>query len=66
MTTSPTARLDAFMARIVERNPHEPEFHQAVHEVAKSVMPFIEAHPVNNGARGRRTNATPANQKPNR
>ena len=45
MTTSPNARLDAFMARIVERNPDETEFHQAVHEVAKSVMPVIEANP---------------------
>ncbi len=45
MTTSPNARLDAFMARLVQRNPGEPEFHQAVHEVAQSVMPFIEAHP---------------------
>ncbi len=45
MTTSPNARLDAFMARLVERNPGEPEFHQAVHEVAHSVMPYIEAHP---------------------
>ena len=45
MTTTPNARLDSFMARVVERNPGEPEFHQAVHEVAESVMPFIEAHP---------------------
>ncbi|MDJ0521320.1 MAG: NADP-specific glutamate dehydrogenase [Planctomycetota bacterium] len=45
MTSSPNARLDAFMARLVERNPGEPEFHQAVHEVAESVMPYIEAHP---------------------
>ncbi len=45
MTTSPNARVDAFMARLVKRNPGEPEFHQAVHEVVKSVMPFVEAHP---------------------
>ncbi len=45
MTMSTDARLDAFMARLVERNPGEPEFHQAVHEVAQSVMPYIEAHP---------------------
>lgn len=45
MTTTPNARLDAFMARIVERNPEQPEFHQAVHEVAESVMPTIEANP---------------------
>ena len=46
MTTSPNMRLDAFMAGVVDRNPGEPEFHQAVHEVAKSVMPYIEAHPL--------------------
>jgi len=45
MTSSPNARLDAFMARLVAKNPGEPEFHQAVHEVAKSVMPYIEANP---------------------
>ena len=45
MTTSPNLRLDAFMAGLVERNPGEPEFHQAVHEVAESVMPYVEAHP---------------------
>jgi glutamate dehydrogenase (NADP+) len=33
------------MARQVQRNPGEPEFHQAVHEVAKSVLPFMEANP---------------------
>jgi len=33
------------MAKVVERNPGEPEFHQAVHEVAESVMPFIEKNP---------------------
>ena len=45
MTTTPNARLDAFMTRIVERSPGQPEFHQAVHEVAESVMPTIEANP---------------------
>ncbi len=28
-----------------ERNPHEPEFLQAVREVAETIIPFIEAHP---------------------
>jgi glutamate dehydrogenase (NADP+) len=46
MTTSPSANLDAFMARVRQRSPNEPEFHQAVQEVAASVMPFIEANPV--------------------
>jgi glutamate dehydrogenase (NADP+) len=35
-------KLDEFMAKVIERNPGEPEFHQAVREVAESVMPFIE------------------------
>ena len=32
------------MKIIVERNPGEKEFHQAVEEVAESVMPFLEKH----------------------
>ncbi|HRA09345.1 MAG TPA: Glu/Leu/Phe/Val dehydrogenase dimerization domain-containing protein, partial [Microbacteriaceae bacterium] len=27
------------------RNPHEPEFHQALHEVLDSIAPVIERHP---------------------
>ena len=34
-----------FMAKIKTRDPNEPEFHQAVHEVASSLMPFIEKNP---------------------
>jgi glutamate dehydrogenase (NADP+) len=45
MTTAPSSNLDAFMERLVQRNPGEHEFQQAVHEVAASVMPFIEANP---------------------
>ena len=33
------------MARIKAKNPAEPEFHQAVHEVAESLIPFIEENP---------------------
>jgi glutamate dehydrogenase (NADP+) len=36
---------DEFMARLVARNPGEPEFHQAVREVVESVWPVIEAAP---------------------
>lgn len=35
----------AFMAKVEARNPHEPEFLQAVLEVAETVIPFIEEHP---------------------
>lgn len=34
-----------FMDRVTAKNPNEPEFLQAVHEVAETVIPFIEAHP---------------------
>ncbi len=33
------------MARIKAKNPAEPEFHQAVKEVAESLIPFIEENP---------------------
>lgn len=33
------------MAMIKSRNPGEPEFHQAVQEVAESLIPFIEDNP---------------------
>ena len=29
------------MSGLVKRNPGEPEFHQAVREVAESVVPFV-------------------------
>lgn len=36
---------------VVARNPHEPEFQQAVHEVLGSIVPVLDAHPqfVENG-----------------
>ena len=34
-----------FMAKIIAKNPGELQFHQAVQEVAESVIPFIEEHP---------------------
>jgi glutamate dehydrogenase (NADP+) len=37
--------LNTFMNSIVAKNPGEKEFHDAVHEVAKSVIPFIEQNP---------------------
>ncbi len=36
--------LDDFMNGLARRNPNEPEFHQAVHEVAESVIPYINHH----------------------
>ena len=34
--------VETFMEKIVEKNPGEKEFHQAVQEVVESLMPFIE------------------------
>lgn len=36
--------LEHFMEGLIKRNPHEVEFHQAVKEVAESVIPFINEH----------------------
>ncbi|MFO7938838.1 MAG: NADP-specific glutamate dehydrogenase [Bacteroidales bacterium] len=38
-------RTEKFMATLTAKNPHETEFHQAVHEVAESLIPFIEENP---------------------
>jgi glutamate dehydrogenase (NADP+) len=37
--------IDAFMENVKAKNGHEPEFLQAVHEVAEAIIPFTEAHP---------------------
>ena len=37
--------LEHFMDGLKKRNPGEPEFHQAVYEVAESVIPFILDNP---------------------
>jgi glutamate dehydrogenase (NADP+) len=33
------------MERVVNRNPAEPEFHQAVQEVVESIWPILDRHP---------------------
>ncbi|HAD97981.1 MAG TPA: NADP-specific glutamate dehydrogenase, partial [Cryomorphaceae bacterium] len=38
-------QIDAFMEGVKAKNPNEPEFIQAVEEVAETVIPFIEANP---------------------
>lgn len=40
-----SAYLNELMDRVVARNPHEPEFHQAVREVLESLEPVIEQSP---------------------
>ncbi len=37
--------LNEFMTKVIAKNPGEVEFHQAVQEVAESLMPFIEDNP---------------------
>ena len=45
MSQSHQAQIDAFMAQVAAQNAHEPEFIQAVQEVAETVIPFISDHP---------------------
>ena len=37
--------LEGFMEGLIKRNPGETEFHQAVYEVAESIIPFIIENP---------------------
>ena len=37
--------LEAFLEGVRHRDPHQPEFHQAVTEVMESLWPFIEQNP---------------------
>ncbi len=39
------SKINAFMDYVKERNSNEPEFLQAVHEVAETVIPFIDKNP---------------------
>ncbi len=45
MAQETQALVDSFMESVKARNGHEPEFLQAVEEVAESVIPFIEKNP---------------------
>jgi glutamate dehydrogenase/leucine dehydrogenase len=37
--------IDKFMATLIDKNPGQPEFHQAVQEFADVIIPFIIEHP---------------------
>ncbi len=37
-------QIDSFMQHVRMKNPGEPEFHQAVLEVAESIIPFMESN----------------------
>lgn len=39
-----TQKINDFVAEVAKSNPNEPEFLQAVHEVAEAVIPFIESN----------------------
>lgn len=41
----PVDAVSAFMEKVKARDPDQPEFHQAVHEVVSSLMPFIQKNP---------------------
>jgi glutamate dehydrogenase (NADP+) len=40
-----TESVENFLARLKQRDPDQPEFHQAVEEVLRSLWPFLEANP---------------------
>lgn len=44
LSTVPAVVRDVY-ATVQARNPHEPEFQQAVHEVLESIAPVLDAHP---------------------
>ena len=38
-------QVAALMSHVKAKNPSEPEFHQAVHEVAEALMLVLDQHP---------------------
>jgi len=42
-------KIEAFLDQVRERNGHEPEFLQAVQEVAETVIPYIVQHDIYHG-----------------
>jgi glutamate dehydrogenase (NADP+) len=40
-----TESVESFLTRLKKRDPDQPEFHQAVEEVLRSLWPFLEANP---------------------
>ncbi|WP_075589720.1 NADP-specific glutamate dehydrogenase [Labilibacter marinus] len=51
MKSSPNNYVEHFMARLIEKNPAQPEFHQAVLEVLTSISDYLEENPhyINSG-----------------
>jgi len=46
MSNAYQQKVNDFMAKIIAKNPSEIEYHQAVHEVVESIIPFIEENPI--------------------
>lgn len=44
-TDTHAAQIEQFMEGVKARNPHEPEFLQAVEEVAEAIIPFMQDNP---------------------
>ncbi len=45
MKSSTHSFVESFMSYLIKKNPSEPEFHQAVHEVLLSLSSFLEENP---------------------
>jgi glutamate dehydrogenase (NADP+) len=45
MTDLLNVKVDDLMSKVIAKNSNESEFHQAVQEVATSLMPFINENP---------------------
>ncbi|MFT4648694.1 MAG: glutamate dehydrogenase (NADP+) [Glaciecola sp.] len=46
MNANPKLELETFLNGMIRRNPGETEFHQAVEEVATSIIPYIQTKPI--------------------
>ena len=38
-------KVEPIWAEVLRRNPEEPEFHQALHEVLETLAPLLNKHP---------------------
>ena len=45
MSNGAEKEVDEFMSGLIKRNPGETEFHQAVQEVAESIIPYMQENP---------------------
>jgi glutamate dehydrogenase (NADP+) len=45
-------KVKKFMDYVMAKNPSEPEFHQAVQEVAETIIPFMDENPKYKAAKG--------------